>query len=102
MVFAAGPDNLPISTIFPSLTATSPRNAGIPEPSTIRPFLISRSYAIGVPPRSIFQRLRVVADYSTAAEIHAAQCARVGRATAMRDPRPPNARALRLRARAIG
>src|ERR1700726_3659017 len=28
---------------------TSPRNAGIPEPSTIRPFLISRSYAIATP-----------------------------------------------------
>ena len=30
------------------LMPTSPRNAGIPEPSTISPFLISRSYAIGI------------------------------------------------------
>ena len=36
-------DSLPISTILPSLTATSPRYAGPPEPSTMRPFLISRS-----------------------------------------------------------
>ncbi len=47
MVFEAGPDNLPISAILPSLTPTSPRKAGIPEPSTTRPFLINRSYAIG-------------------------------------------------------
>src|SRR3981189_2704300 len=47
MVFEAGPDSLPISAILPSLTPTSPRKAGIPEPSTTRPFLISRSYAIG-------------------------------------------------------
>src|SRR5438309_8602791 len=47
MVFSAGPDNLPISTILPSLTPTSPRKAGMPEPSTTRPFLISKSYAIG-------------------------------------------------------
>jgi hypothetical protein len=31
------------------LTPTSPRKDGIPEPSTIRPFLISRSYAIAFP-----------------------------------------------------
>src|SRR5437762_4356941 len=47
IVLLAGPDNLPISTILPSLTPTSPRNAGMPEPSTTRPFLISKSYAIG-------------------------------------------------------
>src|SRR5438874_7658504 len=47
IVLLAGPDNLPISTILPSLTPTSPRNDGMPEPSTTRPFLISRSYAIG-------------------------------------------------------
>ena len=41
------PESLPISTILPFLMPTSPRNAGIPEPSTISPFLISRSYAIG-------------------------------------------------------
>src|SRR4051794_11749466 len=32
---------------MPFLTATSPMKDGIPEPSIIRPFLISRSYAIG-------------------------------------------------------
>src|SRR6266436_6578459 len=47
IVRVAGPDNLPISAILPSLTPTSPRKAGIPEPSTTRPFLINRSYAIG-------------------------------------------------------
>src|SRR4051795_9518423 len=47
IVLLAGPDNLPISTILPSLTPTSPRKAGMPEPSTTRPFLISKSYAIG-------------------------------------------------------
>ena len=41
------PLNLPISTILPFLMPTSPRNAGMPEPSTTSPFLISRSYAIG-------------------------------------------------------
>src|SRR6266567_8541550 len=51
MVFAATPGSLPNSTILPSLTPTSPRKAGSPEPSTMRPFLISRSYAIGFPPR---------------------------------------------------
>src|SRR6266481_10103856 len=49
IVRVAGPLNLPISAILPSLTPTSPRNAGIPEPSTMRPFLISRSYAIATP-----------------------------------------------------
>src|SRR5215467_12527112 len=44
-----GPLNLPSSTILPSLTPTSPRKDGIPEPSTMRPFLISRSYAIAFP-----------------------------------------------------
>src|ERR1700730_337570 len=47
IVFVAVPDSLPISAILPSLTPTSPRNAGIPEPSTTTPFLISKSYAIG-------------------------------------------------------
>src|SRR5467141_218308 len=49
IVRVAGPLNLPISAILPSLTPTSPRNAGIPEPSTIRPLRISRSYAIIIP-----------------------------------------------------
>src|SRR5438477_12427244 len=49
MVRLAGPLSLPISAILPFLMPTSPRNAGIPEPSTIRPFLISRSYAIATP-----------------------------------------------------
>src|SRR6266536_2783353 len=51
-VWPAAPESLPSSAILPSLTPTSPLNAGIPEPSTIRPFLISRSYAIGFPPLS--------------------------------------------------
>src|SRR5437016_14614257 len=48
IVLLAGPLNLPISAILPFLTPTSPRKAGIPEPSTTRPFLISRSYAIAI------------------------------------------------------
>src|SRR6266851_6310365 len=52
-VWPAAPDSLPRSAILPSLTPTSPLNAGIPEPSTIRPFLISRSYAMGAPPLSL-------------------------------------------------
>src|SRR5712691_4086623 len=51
-VWPAAPDNLQSSAILPSLTPTSPRNAGMPEPSTISPFLINRSYAIGAPPLS--------------------------------------------------
>src|SRR5580704_17723089 len=51
-VRAAVPLNLPISTILPSLTPTSPRYAGIPEPSTTRPLRINRSYAIGLSPLS--------------------------------------------------
>src|SRR5215470_15372032 len=47
---SAAPDNLPISTILPFLTATSPWNDAIPEPSTTRPFLIKTSYAILCPP----------------------------------------------------
>src|SRR5215472_3431125 len=46
IVRRAGPLNLPSSTILPSLIPTSPWKEGIPEPSTMRPFLISRSYAI--------------------------------------------------------
>ena len=38
-----------MSVILPSLIPTSPRKAGIPDPSTMRPFLISRSYAIAIP-----------------------------------------------------
>src|SRR5439155_24630296 len=48
---AAAPFDLPTPTILPSCTATSAANAGSPEPSTTRPFLISRSYAILIPPR---------------------------------------------------
>src|SRR5207237_145783 len=42
---AAAPLYLPTPTIFPCCTATSAWNAGSPEPSTTRPFLMSRSYA---------------------------------------------------------
>src|SRR5262249_24109672 len=49
IVRSAGPLNLLISAIFPALTATSPQKAGIPEPSTIRPLRINRSYAIATP-----------------------------------------------------
>jgi hypothetical protein len=56
IVFVAGPDSLPISAILPSLTPTSPRKAGMPEPSTTRPFLISRSYAIVCLPTAWFGR----------------------------------------------
>src|SRR5207248_9216772 len=47
---AAAPFDLPTPTILPSLTATSAWNAGSPEPSTTRPFLMSRSNAIAFPP----------------------------------------------------
>src|SRR6202162_6161002 len=50
-VWSAAPESLPSSTILPFLTATSPWKDGIPEPSTMRPLRIKRSYAIGVPPR---------------------------------------------------
>src|SRR5262245_24037978 len=46
LVRAAASRSLPSATILPWWTATSPRKAGIPEPSMIRPFLIRRSYAI--------------------------------------------------------
>src|SRR6478736_2393361 len=49
IVRVAGPLSLPISAILPSLTPTSPRNPGIPEPSTMRPLRINRSYAIAIP-----------------------------------------------------
>src|SRR5262245_9443303 len=48
---AAAPAYLPTPTILPFCTATSAANAGSPEPSTTRPFVISRSYAILLPPR---------------------------------------------------
>src|SRR2546428_4024941 len=38
--------SLPIATILPLVTATSPRKASMPEPSMTRPFLMRRSYAI--------------------------------------------------------
>src|SRR5438270_8610930 len=43
---AAAPLYLPTPTIFPLCTATSAWNAGSPEPSTTRPLLMSRSYAM--------------------------------------------------------
>src|SRR6516165_1111667 len=43
---AAAPAYLPTPTILPSWTATSAAKAGSPEPSTTRPFLMSRSNAI--------------------------------------------------------
>ena len=42
----ANPDDLVV------LDATSAANAGSPEPSTTRPFLMSRSYAMLIPPDS--------------------------------------------------
>src|SRR6516225_3328025 len=47
---AEAPAYLPTPTIFPPCTATSAWNAGSPEPSTTRPFLISRSYAMVLSP----------------------------------------------------
>src|ERR1700733_5983730 len=49
-VRVADPLNLPISAILPSFTATSPRNADMPEPSTTRPLRINKSYVIGFLP----------------------------------------------------
>src|SRR3984893_13027100 len=48
---AAAPAYLPTPTILPFCTAPSAANAGSPEPSTTRPLVISRSYAILLPPR---------------------------------------------------
>src|SRR5215468_8981995 len=45
---AAAPPSLPMALTRPSVTATSPANAGWPEPSTTRPFSITRSCVIGV------------------------------------------------------
>src|SRR5689334_15009390 len=47
-VRVAAPLNLPMSAILPSFTPTSPRKAGIPDPSTMRPLRINRSYVIGI------------------------------------------------------
>src|SRR5215831_12378629 len=70
---SAAPDNLPISTILPSLTATSPWNDGMPEPSTTRPFLIKTSYAIGF---LLFAGAGAVdADYSIALRPVVSDCA---------------------------
>src|SRR4030095_10747637 len=41
--------NLPTPTIFPWCTATSAVKEGSPEPSTTRPFVMSRSYAMTLP-----------------------------------------------------
>src|SRR5437879_134976 len=46
MTRRAGPSSRPSSTIRPRATPTSPLKAGRPEPSMIRPFLISRSYVM--------------------------------------------------------
>src|SRR5215510_1076614 len=42
--------NLPTPTILPFCTATSAVKEGPPEPSTTQPFLMSRSYAMTLPP----------------------------------------------------
>src|SRR5437660_6382897 len=44
--------NLPTPTVFPWCTATSAVKEGSPEPSTTRPFVMSRSYAMTLPPLS--------------------------------------------------
>src|SRR5262245_29816882 len=56
MVRAAEARSFPVATILPWLTATSPRNAGSPEPSITRPFLISRSNAMFCPSSGCFAR----------------------------------------------
>src|SRR6516162_2589222 len=50
MRLAVAPAYLPTPTILPSWTATSAANAGSPEPSTTRPFFMSRSYAMILSP----------------------------------------------------
>ena len=51
IVRSAGARMRPISATRPSLTPTSPRKRGIPEPSTIVPLRIRRSKVIGRPSR---------------------------------------------------
>ena len=46
IVFSAAPVTRPISTIVPSLTATSARYREKPLPSTTMPFLITKSWAM--------------------------------------------------------
>src|SRR2546426_10648849 len=58
MTRRAGPSRRPSSTILPSATATSPWKAGRPEPSMMRPFLISRSYAMALAPFRFARSLR--------------------------------------------
>src|SRR5690242_17877364 len=78
MVRLAGPLSFPISAILPFLTPTSPRNAGIPEPSTIRPFLISRSYAIATPFSVQLTTHRVLwSECSTAKPAHPCEMRRI-------------------------
>ena len=62
MVRVADSVNLPTPTILPFCTATSAWKEGPPEPSTTRPFFMSRSYAIRLPPfRSDRSELKFVA-----------------------------------------
>src|SRR6516164_5698257 len=58
MRLAWAPLYLPTPKIFPLWIATSAWNAGSPEPSTTRPFLMSRSYAMLVPPHCPAARRR--------------------------------------------
>src|SRR4029450_7868139 len=49
MAVSAAPSTLPRATTLPSLTPTSPAKPGLPEPSTIVPPVILRSYVIAAP-----------------------------------------------------
>src|SRR6516225_10288057 len=75
-VCPAAPDSLPSSAILPSLTATSPIKDGMPEPSTIRPFLISRSYAIGTPPHVRYPPHATAVTDLTKRSVPAGHCGR--------------------------
>src|SRR2546427_12432010 len=57
---ASAPAYLPTPTILPSCTATSAINPSSPVPSTTRPFLIKRSYAMLLSPGSHLRRDNVV------------------------------------------
>src|SRR2546428_3589889 len=58
MVRVAASLNFPTPTIFPWCTATSAWNEGPPDPSTTRPFVMSRSYAMTLSPLgpTLFER----------------------------------------------
>src|SRR5579875_3389929 len=79
MTRPAGPDSRPSSTILPPATATSPQKAGSPEPSTMRPFRISRSYLIATP-------------FSARVSAVCALCASVARTATRECPGNPEAR----------